>query len=179
MSEKEYTNPKVYYKIPTNFESLSEKDKDQVIDNIYEEMIGRDKTKFRVCLTIGSLYGESFGQDAFNIANVYLKKIHKKRQIKCWTRMCQSCTDFKSSLDKGFDHHLINSSVTHIKEINKLMSLTWNWLYPDDEFSKGNGKPDKYYNKIIESSSKPVCRILIQSEEFLIKALNAKKRKAK
>jgi hypothetical protein len=176
---EDYSVPKVYYKLPSDFESLSEKDKDQIIDNIYEQMIGRDKTKFRVLLTVGSVYGESFGQNSFNAVNEYLKKLHKKRPLKCWTRMCQACKDFDSNLDKGFDHHLINSSVTHIKEIEKLMSLTWNWYAPDSEFSKENGKPDKYFKQLIGSTSKPVCRILIQSEEFLIKALNAKKRKAK
>ena len=176
---EDYSVPKVYYKLPPDFESLSEKDKDQIIDNIYEEMIGRDKTKFRVLLTVGSVYGESFGQNSFNAINEYLKKLHTKRPLKCWTRMCQACKDFDSNLDKGFDHHLINSSVTHIKEIDKLMSLTWNWYSPDSEFSKENGKPDKYFKQLIGSTSKPVCRILIQSEEFLIKALNAKKKKAK
>lgn len=93
--------------------------------------------------------------------------------------MYQACKDFDCSLDKGFDHHLINSSITHIKEINKLMSLTWNWYDPDSEFSKENGKQDKYFKQLIGSTYKPVCRILIQSEEFLIKAVNVKKRKAK
>jgi hypothetical protein len=46
--KKDYSVPKVYYKLPSDFESFSEKNKDQIIDNIYEEMIGRDKTKFRV-----------------------------------------------------------------------------------------------------------------------------------
>lgn len=178
-TKEEYSIPKIYYKLPSNFESLSEKDKNQIVDNILADMIGWDKTKFRVYLTIGSLYGESFGQDSFNIANEYLKKIHKKRPLKCWTRMCQACRDFESSLDDGFDHHHINSSVTHIKEINKLMSFTWNWLYPDGDFSKENGKPDKYFKQLIESDSKPVCRVIIQSDELLIKALNAKKRKGK
>ena len=133
---EEYSIPKVYYKLPSNFDSLSEKDKDQIIDSIYEEMIGRDKTKFRVLLTVGSVYGESFGQNSFNAVNEYFKKIHKKRPLKCWTRMCQACKDFDSNLDNGFDHHLINSSITHIKEIEKLMSVTWNWNDPDNEFSK-------------------------------------------
>jgi hypothetical protein len=52
-------------------------------------------------------------------------------------------------------------------------------LYPDGDFSKENGKPDKYFKQLIESDSKPVCRVIIQSDEFLIKALNAKKRKGK
>jgi len=176
---EDYSFPKVYYKLPSDFESLSEKDKNLIVDNILADMMGRDKTKFRVCLTIGSVYGESFGQDSFTTVDEYLKKIHKKRPLKCWTRMCQACKDFDSSLDEGFDHHLINSSVTHIKEIDKLISLTWNWYDPDSEFSKENGRPDKYFKQLIGSKSKPVCRILIQSEEFLIKALNAKKGKVK
>ena len=170
--EKKYSNPKVYYKLPEDFNQLDSQQQEKIISSFYNDIVDRDKQNFTVRIFVASMIGQTSGSNSFNKVNDYFIELHNKRPLKCWKRFCTACARDEVSITNSIDHHLVNTTFSNVKKIIKFGDFKWKWNNPSSEWALNWGDPNKYLSHLISEKSNPVCRVMIESLDFAIKNLN-------
>lgn len=171
MNDK-YSIPKVYYKIPENFNELNSQQQEKIISSFYNDIVERNKRNYSVSIHMASMIGQANGSEIFAKVNDYFIKLHKKKPLKCWKPFCPACKKHGLSITDSIDHHLVNSTFPNIKKIIQLADFKWRWDDPTSEWALSWKDPNEYLSHLISEKSNPVCRVMIESLEFAIKNLN-------
>ena len=124
-----------------------------------------------------SVVGEAFGIEAFKDAEKFLTLLVGKGRLKCRTQWCRACSLYKLELSKGVVGHVMKISFPNVIKLTEMMKFNWNWERSDSEWAKSHGKAADAFKRLVETKSKPVWYVTIQSEENIMRLLGAPPKK--
>ena len=124
-----------------------------------------------------SVVGEAFGIEAFKEAEKFLTLISSKGRLKCRTQWCRACSLYKLELSKGVVGHVMKISFPNVIKLTEILKFNWNWERSDSEWAKSHGKAADAFKRLVETKSKPVWYVTIQSEENIMRLLGAPPKK--
>ena len=122
---------------------------------------------YQVVFEGSSLLGKSNGVENFKIAHAKLSELRDKGRAKCYTRWCKACTMYGLKVEDDVIGHVLKISFSNVIALTSNINIDWRWENPDSEWAKQQGDPAKEYKSLVESKSKPVFYVRLESEEYI------------